>query len=439
MPGRSRVCRFALSLALSVAALPALAVTTKSMNAGLTKDQVAALLLGSGATISNVTITGSPLAVGSFSNGTGLGLDSGVILSTGDIGDVQGANTSTGAGKGLGTAGAPALDAIVAPLVTHDAAIIEFDVVTESPTFAIRYVFASEEYREYVDSEFNDVFAFFVNGSNIALTPGSAQPVTINTINHLRNQGLYQDNEGGASTQMDGYTVPLLAVAVVQPGTTNHIRIAIADTSDAALDSAVFIARGGISGSQIAPLIFPRESPIEAFYGAAGNVVELPLYYAFENSPPTLTGEGIPGATVTFSPLYHDAAGQEFTKMNILLGNDTPPGTYTLTLRSAVGGAESFATITVIVDCQPPYILGTGQPQTQVVSRGSLATFTAAAQGSAPHYQWYSGYTGMTRNPLPTTATGELKTVVNEVTPYWVRVSNPCGSYDSLTAFGLPR
>jgi hypothetical protein len=434
MPGRSWVCGFALSLL----AFPALAVTTKSLNGGLTQDQVAALLVGSGATITNIHITGSDLAVGSFTNGGGLGLDSGVILSTGDIADVQGANTSTGAGKGLGTAGAPALDAIVNPFVTHDAAIIEFDVVTESPTFAIRYVFASEEYREYVDSEFNDVFAFFVNGSNIALTPGTAQPVTINTINHLRNQGLYQDNEGGASTQMDGYTVPLQAVAVVQPGTTNHIRIAIADTSDAALDSAVLIARGGISGSQIAPIIVPRENPIEAFYGAAGNQVELPLFYAFENAPPQLSASGIPGATVTFSPLYHDDAGHEFTRMNILLGPDTPPGAFTLTIRSAIGDAESFATITVIVDCQPPAILGTGQPQTQVVSRGSVATFSAVAQGSAPHFQWYSGYTGMTRNPLPTSANGELKTVINELTPVWVRITNPCGSYDSLTAFGIP-
>lgn len=436
MPGRSWVCGFAL-LFLS---LPALAVTTKSMNKGLTRDQVAALLVGSGATISNVVITGSDLAVGSFGAGETLGIDSGVILSTGDIADAEGANTSSGAGQGLGTAGAPALTAIVSPFETHDAAIIEFDVVTESPTFAIRYVFASEEYREYVDSEFNDVFAFFVNGSNIALTPGSGQPVTINTINHLRNQGIYRDNEGGASTQFDGYTAPLLAVAVVEPGTTNHIRIAIADTSDSALDSAVFIAQGGISGSQIAPIIVPRQGTIEAFFGSAGTDVELPLFYAFESRPPTLSASGIPGATFTFTPLYHDATGQIFTKMNILLGPDTPPGAHVVTIRAVVpGGAESFATLIVVVDCQPPSILGAGQPQSQVVDRGSVATFTVVPQGSFPHFQWYTGYSGMTRNPIPSGVNGELRTVVNELTPYWVRISNPCGSYDSLTAFGIPR
>ena len=435
MPGRSWVCGFALL----VLTLPAFAVTTKSMNDGLTRDQIAALLVGTGATISNVVITGSNLAVGSFGAGENLGIDSGVILSTGDVADAKGPNTSAGSGKGLGTAGAPALTAIVSPFETKDAAIIEFDVVTESPTFAIRYVFASEEYREYVDSEFNDVFAFFVNGANIALTPGTAQPVTINTINHLRNQGIYQDNEGGTSTQFDGFTSPLLAVAVVEPGTTNHIRIAIADTSDSALDSAVFIAQGGISGSQIAPIIIPRESSIEAFFGSAGTDVELPLYYAFESHPPELTATGIPGATFTFSPLYHDNTGQIFSKLNILLGPDTPPGAHVVTLRAAVPGAESFATLVVVVDCQPPSILGNGQPQTQVVDRGTVATFTVTPQGSFPHFQWYTGFSGMTRTPIPSGVNGELRTVVNDLTPYWVRISNPCGSFDSLTAFGIPR
>jgi hypothetical protein len=435
MPRRSWVCGFAL-LMLS---LPAFSVTTKSMSKGLTQDQVVGILTGSGATITNVKITGSPLAIGSFSDGAGLALEDGVVLSTGDIADVQGANDSSGTGQSLGTAGAPALDAIVAPFTTNDAAIIEFDVVTESPTFAIRYVFGSEEYREFVDSEFNDVFAFFVNGANIALTPGSGQPVTINTINHLRNQGLYQDNEGGANTELDGYTSPLLAVAVVEPGTVNHIRIAIADTSDSILDSAVFIARGGISGSQIAPLILPQQDSIEAFYGVAGTDVVLPLYYAFENSPPQLSATGIPGATFTFTPLFHDATGQIFTKMNIVLGADTPPGTYVVTIRSAIGNAESFATMLVVVDCQPPAILGTGQPQTQVVDRGTVATLKVVPQGSAVRFQWFRGFAGMTRNPVPSAVNGELKVVTNELTPYWVRVSNPCGSFDSLTAFAIPR
>lgn len=437
MSGRSWVCVFAMLLL----AMPAFGITTESINDGLTADQVAALLTGTGATISNVKITGSNLAIGSFAGGAALGIDSGVVLSTGNIADTQGPNTASDTGVGLGTPGHPALDVIVDPFKTLDAVVLEFDVVTVSPTFAIRYVFASEEYREYVDSKFNDVFAFFVDGSNIALTPGSGDPVTINTINHLRNNGLYHDNEGGLDTELDGFTAPLLAVAVVEPNVSHHIRIAIADTSDTALDSAVFIAQGGISGSQIAPIVLPPVSAIQADFGPEGTRLTLPLFYAFASAPPTLSASGVPGATVTFSPLFTNEAGQMFSDMTIVLGPDTPAGSHVLTIRSAVPGAESFATLVVVVDCKPPVILGTGQPQTQTVDRGGTATLRVVNSGSAPAtYQWFQGFTGMTRSPVAGATGDELRlTNVQEMGTYWVRVTNPCGSYDSLPAFVIPR
>lgn len=436
MSRRPWVCLFALL----VSSFPAFALTTKSINDGLTADQVATLLTGTGATISNVRITGSSLALGSFDGADAIGVATGVVLSTGRIADAAGANTTTSGGADLGTNGHAALDAVVAPFVTHDAAVIEFDVVTESPTFAIRYVFASEEYREWVDSEYNDVFAFFVNGANIALTPGTNEPVTINTINHLRNQGLYRDNEGGTATQFDGYTTPLLAVAVVEPGVSHHIRIAIADTTDGALDSAVFIAQGGISGSQLAPLIVPSVDAVEA---RLGETIEIPLalFYAFENAPPELSGTGLPGANLTFSPLYRNGTAHHFSNMKLTIGPDTPPGSHVLQLRSAVGQAESFATIYVIVECQPPGILGTGQPQNTVVDRGSTATLKVATTGSTPQtYQWYRGFPGMTRNPVAggTSATLTLPNVTDE-TSYWVRVTSPCGTTDSVAVSVRPR
>jgi hypothetical protein len=370
-----------------------------------------------------------------------LGVDSGVVLSTGQIADAVGPNDADNVGAGLGSAGHPALDALIKPFVSHDAAVLEFDVVTESPTFAIKYVFASEEYREWVDSEFNDVFAFFVDGANIALTPGSGEPVTVNTINHLRNQSLYRDNQGGSGTQFDGFTTPLLAVAVVEPGVSHHIRIAIADASDSALDSAVFIAQGGISGSLLAPVIVPTIDAGEAKFGEP-LVIPLALYFAFESNPPQLSATGVPGATFTFGPLYRPTPGSPLhSDMTVTLGPDTPSGSFTVTIRGAVGGAESFATVIVIVDCKPPFLLGTGQPQTQLVDRGKTATISVQAQGSAPaRYQWYQGFPGMTRNPVASGTGATLTTgAINEMTPYWVRVTNACGTYDSLVAYAIPR
>lgn len=436
MSRRSWVCLFAILLL----SLPAFAIKTKSIDDGLTADAVAALLTGKGATISNVKITGSSLAAGSYSEASVLGIDNGVILSTGNIADAAGANTSESSGASLGTEGHPSLDAIVEPFETHDAITLEFDVVTESPTFTIRYVFASEEYREWVDSEYNDVFAFFVDGANIALTPGTSDPVTVNTINHNVNTTLYHDNEGGTLTQFDGFTSPLLAVAVVEPGVMHHIRIAIADASDGLLDSAVFIAQGGISGSQIAPIISPTASAIEARFGEP-NALPLALFFAFPSHPPTLSASGIPGATFNFTPLYTGPDGRTYSDMSVVLGPDSPAGEHVVIIRSAVGEAESFASVVVVVDCKPPMILGTGQPQTQIVDRGQAATLSVDSQGSGPaNYQWYQGYRGMTGSPVANGTNRTLTTgPVNEMTAYWVRVSNPCGSTDSNTVFAMPR
>ena len=434
MPNRSWVWVFAMLLVAS----PAAALTTKSIADGLTADEVAAAVTGPGATITNVRITGSDKAVGTFSEG-GLGVSSGIILSSGDIVDAAGPNDSSGSGQGLGSQGDSQLNAIVSPNSTFDAAILEFDVVTATPVFMIRYVFASEEYREYVDDEFNDVFAFYVDGANIAITPGGSQPVTINTINHLRNTHLYRDNEAGTATEFDGFTVPMTAIAIVEPNVTHHIKIAIADTADAILDSAVFIEQGGITGTT-APVIIPRVSSVEAFPGQVLEM-DLPIFFVFDAIPFTLSGFGIEGADVTFSPVFTDASGQQVVRMRLRLDPATPSGSHVLQIRSATSDAEEFAAIVVVVDCSPPALLGTGQPLTATVPRGSTATFTVAPLGSGPFtYQWYSGFRGMTGSPVAGATSAKFTTpAVTSTSSYWVRVSNACGSFDSLTAFAVPQ
>lgn len=434
MSNRIRACVFAMLLS----AVPLFALTTKSISQGLKADEVAAAVTGPGATITNVKITGNGAAVGTFAEG-GLGVTSGIVLSTGDIADAAGPNTSSGSGKGLGAEGDAQLNSIVAPRTTFDAAILEFDVVTKTPVFIINYVFASEEYREYVDDEYNDVFAFYVDGSNIAITPGSNQPVTINTINHLRNTNLYRDNESGDATQFDGFTVPMAAVAIVEPNVTHHVKIAIADTADAILDSAVFIEQGGITGTT-APVIVPRVTAVEAFYGTPLEIA-LPIYYVFDTIPYTITATGLEGANITFSPVYTATDGQQYTNMKIVLGPNTPSGSHPVTIQTATADASEFTSIVVVIDCNPPALLGTGQPLTQSVTRGGTAKFTVAPLGSGPFtYQWYSGFRGMTGAPIANATSATFTTpAVNDPASYWVRISNACGSYDSLSAFALPQ
>ena len=437
MVQRIWVCVFAVLLL----ALPAMAIEPISMADGVTVADLVAALAGPGATITNLTVSGSPLSIGRFEDGQAMGLSNGVILSSGKILDAKGPNSVGNKGESMGTAGSPTLDAIVDPFDTFDAAVIDFDVVTVSPTFAIKYVFASEEYLEFVNSEFNDVFAFTVDGQNIALVPRTNDPVTINTINPGRNSGLYLDNGAGdVDTQFDGYTGILTAIALVEPNVSHHIRIAIADASDTVLDSAVLIAQGGVSGIPVAPLVIPDVDPVT---GENGQPIVIPLtvYYATLNSVFEKSISGIsPDTTATFGPLRMEN-GLLKMDMTLIPGPTASGGFHIVTIRTAAGETESFSTLRVVLDCQPPRILGTGQPKASTVDRGTRARLTIVPEGSGPmSIQWFQGFTGMTRTPI-SGATGAIfdTPVVNEGVFYWARVTNACGTTDSAAAFVSPR
>ena len=434
MPRRVWACVFAFSLM----AVSAFGLTTRSIDQGLKAEEVAGVLAGPGATITNVTITGSPKSFGTFADG-GLGVATGIILSTGDIADSKGPNDASNKGLPMGTAGDANLDAIVAPNSTFDAAVLEFDVVTATPVFTINYVFASEEYLEYVDDEFNDAFAFYVDGVNIALAPGTSDPVTIHNINPAKNASFYRDNPtGGSATQFDGFTVPMTALGIVEARTSHHIKIVIADTADAILDSAVFIAQGGITGTT-APIIVPTVSAVEARVGQT-LTLDLPIYYVFDSIPFGIDISGVPGATATFSPVFV-RDGQKYVTMNLNLGSTTPSGAHTLNIRTFTSDAQRFATIVLVVDCNAPALLGTGQPATQTVAPNGRATFTVAPIGSGPFsYQWYRGYSGMTGSPVVGAIGASFQTpAATEMGAYWVRVKNACGSFDSNTVFVIPQ
>jgi len=71
---------------------------------------------------------------------------------------------------------------------TYDASVLEFNFVPQHSTVQFSYVFGSEEYSDFANTQFNDVFAFLVNGTNCALVPGTMEPVSVNTINNGNDQ-----------------------------------------------------------------------------------------------------------------------------------------------------------------------------------------------------------------------------------------------------------
>lgn len=169
------------------------------------------------------------------------------VLSTGRIQDAVG-SPSTFASTSLGHPGDAQLTAL-SGFRTYDAAAFTVRVIPNEDTLKVRYVFASEEYPEYVGSSFNDVMAVFVDGKNCALVPGTTTPVAINTINAWSHSQYYVDNVTGAAgygTTMDGLTKPLTCSVPVTPGEPVTIKIAVSDASDSIYDSAVALLDGGI-------------------------------------------------------------------------------------------------------------------------------------------------------------------------------------------------
>ncbi len=211
--------------------------------------------------VTNVDQIGNSLGVGSFYNGMeSIGIESGVILATGNMNNAPGPNDSNSAGSNM------PFDEVQQDLIdmatstVNDATGISFDFTPTTDMIEFEYVFASEEYCEYVNSAYNDVFGFFIsgpgingefelNGKNIALIPGSSDNVAINSVNHLENSEFFVPNNINCddtpthpqTIQYDGFTTVLTAYADVIPCETYHIRLVVGDVSDALYDSAVFL------------------------------------------------------------------------------------------------------------------------------------------------------------------------------------------------------
>lgn len=220
-------------------------------------------------TVSNITFTGYPEQIGFFNSvNSNIGIDSGIVLSTGIVDSVIGPNDDAGMTSGAFPTNIndPDLDLLAANM-GFDAAILEFDFVPSGNLIEFNFVFASEEYLEFVDAGVNDAFGFFLSGpniagiysnnsTNIALIPGTTSPITIDDLNNIDNSSYYIDNGDGLSNpqmndttvvQLDGFTTKLTASSFVVCGESYHIKICVSDMGDPFLDSDVFLEAGSFN------------------------------------------------------------------------------------------------------------------------------------------------------------------------------------------------
>jgi len=387
------VIAFALVAALANVADAGLVVT--DLNHGVTPSDLVNLLVGNGVTISNVTYTGDLRAAGKFSGGaTIVGFDSGIILGSGKVQTVTGDPACSGGVEGPNTCyepggpsgyenstdfGLPG-DADLTGLSgnpTFDATVLEFDFVPQFSSVQFKYTFSSEEYSDYSNTQYNDVFAFYINGVNGAIVPGTTDPVSINTINNGNDAGgdttphhpeLFIDNVRPTvtiDTQMDGLTVVLTCSGTVIPGQVNHMKLAIADASDGIFDTAVFI---------------------KAVSLISGTVIDT-----------SLTGGGQSGPMITVPQ------GTVVTDSAILEGSD-------------IGSAGGTLTYKVYSDSDCTTLFA--DAGTKTVTNGLVPDSNPITFNLTGTFYWQASYSGdATHNPVTSSCDDERVTVTPGVTP----------------------
>lgn len=314
--------------------------------------------------VENVTYAGVQSQIGTFSNGSNnIGFSNGVIIATGNINVAPGPNDDDNASAGFGLLTFDPDLYNIANDDMYDRAGIEFDFTPTASPVSFQFVFASEEYCEYVFSQFNDVFGFFISGpgisgtQNLAVVPSTNTPVTINTINHEVNDNYYVNNQPLFSfdlcgqfpsfdpatneVQYDGFTTSLNAVANVIPCATYHIKLKIADVGDGIFDSAVFLKAGSFDGGGDATVDFVvnGNADMEEANEGCDDVVLLIDRVGSNQSQPVTVSFAIGGTAMSgadFSPIdtaFVIPAGQDQLSIPLNIVQDLiPEGAETIVL-----------------------------------------------------------------------------------------------------------
>lgn len=234
-----------------------------SFNPNVAPAQMAAVLDGPGLSIHNAQITrGAGEQYGVLGGAKALlGFESGIFLTTGRVASLQPPN-NTGS-YSYDTPQALYRDAdllAISPYAKYDPVAFEFDIVPQGDRANFVFSFGSEEYPEFVCSQYNDAFGLFITGPgisgtrNAAFLPNTQTPIAVNNVNggaagsqadgaacQLSNTGYFIDNGNGTGSsvsQLDGFTKTLTtAITGLQAGQVYHVKLAMADARDSGYDS----------------------------------------------------------------------------------------------------------------------------------------------------------------------------------------------------------
>ncbi len=216
-------------------------------------------------TLTNPVFTGPWGSSRQFTGGlaSGLAMNSGLVLTTG-----LASLWNSGPGEYMRydwhSPGDTAVGDRVTASFTHDAAVLEFDVVCLNGQLELDTQFASDEYTDGIQSLQNG-FVLTVDGVLVSLLPDCSGTPSANTVHPYVegdgdgpypaiNEHLYlsvpQDvtiTDPVHSVAFNGLIAPLKVRALVAPGSTHHVRLSIADKNlVGSLTSAIFLRAGSL-------------------------------------------------------------------------------------------------------------------------------------------------------------------------------------------------
>ena len=331
-------------------------------NSSATALQMANTIFGNGVAVTGASYSGPASSAAIYSNGQlspgVVPSSSGVILSTGNANNFtqSSGDPNRAAGTTTDTSGANnnTLFNQLAGTNTYDAVWLNADFIPQGDVMTIRFVFSSEEYPEYISSQFNDVVGVWVNGTSVPISVGNGQ-TGVNNINGANQINLYNNNTGDAfNTEMDGFTVTLSLTMPVNKGVVNSIRIGIADVSDARFDSSLLIAADSVQTVLVA-----RDDAMTIFkdqtrtFDVLGNDIRQP--------GATLTITQINGVNVVAGQTVTLPSGQKIRlnadgTFTVIGDNTVEKVAFTYTVKDNLGNLD---TAIVTLNSIPCFVAGT--------------------------------------------------------------------------------
>ena len=201
-----------------------------------------------------------------YSNGVDIAFDEGIVLSTGDVTNISGPNSSILSSGSFDWVGDADLETVTSVANTYNASSIQFDFVAQVSSIGLDFLLASEEYGDF-ECSFPDTFAFILTNNltgvseNIALVPETTTPISILTVRGGGNTACVAVNEdyfdrynydlSGTSASyilaedspinFNGQTEVFVLMGSLEIGTSYTVKIVIGDSLDTVYDSALFV------------------------------------------------------------------------------------------------------------------------------------------------------------------------------------------------------